>query len=127
MPFKFARRRSTALAGLGLAMVAAFAIGACATGRMAPVASPADLARGASQYHDLTAADLDQGRSLFTNRCGSCHRLPSPASQTAADWPRHIDEMRARAHLDDQQTRLVERYLVTMSLAAPPQAVSSIR
>jgi mono/diheme cytochrome c family protein len=99
------------------AMVLAIACG-CA-GRVLPVAGPADVARGAHRYPDITAGELASGRQLFASHCGACHAPPSPASKAPEVWPGEIHEMKERAKLDDAQVRLVERYLVTMAQAQP--------
>jgi cytochrome c5 len=99
-----------------LLLIFAAAFAACVSARALPVAGPADVKVGASRFPDITPAELADGRRLFANRCGSCHRPPAPESQTPDDWPGHIHEMKQRAHLDDAEARLVERYVVTMAL-----------
>jgi hypothetical protein len=101
----------------GAGLVAVVMVGCIATVRPLPVAGPTDVARGAERYPDLTAEELDTGRTLVAARCSSCHATPSPDSETPDAWPFRVNEMRARAHLDAGQHRAIERYLVTMSLA----------
>lgn len=84
--------------------------------RTIPVAGPDDLARGATRFPDLTGAELADGRAIFLNRCARCHIPPDPTSRTPESWPEAVHEMKVRARLDGNQARLVERYLVTMSL-----------
>jgi len=106
--FKFGRLRLW----LGCAL-----LGACLGGRALPVAGAGDVARGVKRFPDLTRTELDEGRLLFANRCGSCHRPPRPRSKQPDEWPGHIREMRERARLSDDEIRLIERYVVTMALA----------
>jgi cytochrome c5 len=108
--FKFTRRPVAVL-------VVTLALAACGGGALL-MASPADLQRGAARYPDLTAAQLDDGRSLYAGHCSACHLPPAPASQPASAWPGHVAEMKVRARLSEDQARLVERYLVTMALRA---------
>jgi len=96
-------------------LLALGALAACAAGRALPIAGPADVARAAQRYPDLTADDLASGRQLFASRCGACHAPPAPTSKAADLWPKEIHEMKVRARLDDAQARLIERYLVTMA------------
>jgi mono/diheme cytochrome c family protein len=79
-------------------------------GMSPPPASPADATRA-----KVELAELQNGRSLLLSKCGGCHRPPMPAEHRAHDWPTKLGEMSARAHVDDQQRRLIEEYLVTMS------------
>jgi hypothetical protein len=89
------------------ALIAAM-LGACAGGP--PAATANDAARA-----NLQLADLEHGRSLMMAKCGGCHRAPMPADHRAADWPRSLDEMSARAKLDVMQRQLIEQYLVTLA------------
>jgi hypothetical protein len=79
-------------------------------GMSPPPASPADATRAKVQL-----ADLQDGRSLLLRKCGGCHRVPMPTEHRALEWPTKIHDMSARAHVDDQQRRLIEEYLVTMA------------
>jgi hypothetical protein len=109
-----------------VAMVLAASIAGCMAGarRNVPVAGPTDLARGSERYSDLTAGDLEAGRTVLVGRCSSCHQTPDPSSQTAQAWPAQVAQMKTRAHLDANQVRAVERYLVTMSLQPESERTS---
>jgi mono/diheme cytochrome c family protein len=99
--------------------------GACVSGRMVPIAGPNDVARGVKKYPDLTTEQLVEGRKLFAGHCGSCHQPPRPTSRPAQEWPGHIREMKERARLSDHELDLIERYVVTMSLAPDLSATSA--
>jgi hypothetical protein len=75
-----------------------------------PPATPGDAMRAHVQL-----ADLEHGRSLVSAKCGGCHAPPLPAAHAGGDWPRSLDEMAVRSHLDVAQRQLIEVYLVTMS------------
>ena len=77
-------------------------------------APPPVTAIDASRAH-VELADLQRGRSLLVSKCGGCHRTPLPAEHRGAAWPEKLDDMSARAHLDDLQRHLIEAYLVTMA------------
>jgi hypothetical protein len=85
---------------------------AAGCGGAPPVVTPADAARA-----NLALADLEHGRDLLVGRCSGCHAAPLPNARPIADWPRELDDMGARAHLDRKQRQLIEQYLITM--AAP--------
>ena len=101
-----------------LAAIATASAGCLSAGvHVIPVAGPPDLARGAERYPDLTADELAAGRTILVGRCSTCHQTPSPSLLSPEAWPAQVAQMKGRAHLDEHQHRLVERYLVTMSLA----------
>ena len=75
-----------------------------------PVATPVDAARSG-----VALADLQQGRTLVAAKCSSCHRTPLPAEHRTEEWPRMIDEMSRRAHVDGGERRAIRDYLVTMA------------
>lgn len=103
-------------------------VAACAgMSRTIPVAGPDDLARGTARFPDLTGAELADGRAIFLNRCGRCHVPPDPMSRTPESWPEAVHDMKVRARLDGNQARLVERYVVTMSLPVAQSESGSSR
>jgi cytochrome c553 len=75
-----------------------------------PSATASDASRG-----NVELADLQQGRKLLLTKCGNCHRPPMPAEYHASEWPTKLDEMTARANLDEGQRHLIEEYLMTMA------------
>ena len=92
------------LASLVLAGLAAGCGGAL------PVATPVDAARAG-----VALAELQQGRSLVAAKCSGCHRTPQPAEHRSMEWPRMIDEMSRRAHVDSGERQAIQDYLVTMA------------
>ncbi len=101
-------------AGLFLSLCGVAAIAACAA-RALPRVMPPDVDRAQLTWPGTTAADLDHGRSLYLARCSSCHQPVLPDEVPAIEWPGHVDEMKERSALNDQEAALVTRYLVTMS------------
>jgi hypothetical protein len=75
-----------------------------------PVATPVDSARSG-----IALAELQQGRSLVAAKCSSCHSTPQPDEHRSDEWPRMIDEMSRRAHVDSSERRAIRDYLVTMA------------
>lgn len=75
-----------------------------------PMVTANDAERG-----NVEVAELQQGRQLLIGKCTNCHRVPMPGEHTAAEWPKMLDEMAARANIDRTQQKLIEKYLVTMS------------
>jgi cytochrome c5 len=56
--------------------------------------------------------DLQQGHDLFKNKCGNCHKLPSPSSYDAAKWTKILEKMGPKAKLNQDQVALVYKYVV---------------
>jgi hypothetical protein len=87
-----------------------FVLVACAP-RVPPLATATDADRA-----HVELAELQQGRTLLVQKCGnSCHVTPMPSSHPAFEWPKKLDEMAARSHLQPMQRALIEKYLVTMA------------
>lgn len=58
-------------------------------------------------------AELQQGHDLFVNYCGKCHKLPDLASHSAESWKQVMSVMGPKAKLNQSQTDLVYKYIVT--------------
>src|SRR3977135_3843965 len=50
---------------------------------------------------------LPQGRTLVAAKCSSCHRTPQPAEHKTEEWPKMIDEMSRRAHVDSGERQAI--------------------
>jgi cytochrome c5 len=74
-----------------------------------PLVTPAD----ADRTH-LAMADLQRGRDLLLAKCGGCHDVPLPSSQTPAQWGPRMDDMAQRAGLVGDERRLIQQYLLAM-------------
>lgn len=90
------------------ALLLAAAVTGC--GGALPVVTAGDAARAG-----VALAELQQGRSLVAAKCSSCHRTPQPAERKIDEWPRMIDEMSRRAHVDGGERQAIQAYLVTMA------------
>jgi cytochrome c5 len=90
-----------------VAVVAGLGLGC---GGALPVATPVDAARSG-----VALAELQQGRSLVASKCSGCHRTPLPTEHSSDEWPKMIEEMSQRAHVDGQERQAMRDYLVTMA------------
>jgi mono/diheme cytochrome c family protein len=75
----------------------------------------ADIAVAQKQRAAVTLEDLEQGRSLYLSRCGSCHQAVDPKSVAPSKWPHEVEEMRERAKLDADDVDNIVLYLVTIA------------
>ena len=62
----------------------------------------------------MNAEYLAQGNTLFTNTCGTCHDLPSPADHSAQDWVGIMNSMAPKAKLSETQHEMVYDYIVSL-------------
>ena len=97
-----------------LRFVAPLLAGLAACGGSAvPEPTAADASRGSVHFPDLTLSELNQGRSLYLNRCGSCHALKRPAELPPEQWQVEVGEMRNKngVKLSDVEAQAIVRYL----------------
>jgi hypothetical protein len=99
-----------------IALVLAAAAG-CG-GSSLPTASEGDAARAQTRWPGVTTNELNHGRSLYVGHCGTCHLPVPPTEFTPDEWPAHVDEMQERAGLTAAEAESVQRYLMTMAIAA---------
>lgn len=53
--------------------------------------------------------------ALYAQRCGTCHAVPDPASNSLGDWPEIVGTWAPSANLDPAQTALITAYLQAQS------------
>ena len=58
-----------------------------------------------------TLTDLQNGRTLYLNRCGSCHNLYSPDSYSSSNWSSILASMATKAGLSSTEKSLVLKYV----------------
>jgi hypothetical protein len=70
----------------------------------------------------VSLADLSRGRTLYVERCGSCHALRDPASLPPPEWKHELDEMETKqgVRLEAADSRDILRYLSAVSDVARP-------
>ena len=105
------------LAALAVLLTAA-ALGACG-GSAVPEPTVADASRGSAHFPDLTLGELQQGRTLYVSRCGSCHTLKRPAELAPQQWDQEVGEMREKngVKLSDAEAQAIVRYLTVAATA----------
>lgn len=99
-------------------LLAGAILAACGSSAL-PEPTVADASRGSAHFPDLTLAELQQGRTLYASRCGSCHALKRPAELLPEQWQEEVSEMRSKngVKLSDAEARAIVRYL---AVAATP-------
>ena len=65
--------------------------------------------------NDVTATatleELQQGRTLYINNCGSCHHLYSPDDFSATRWRSIMTQMAPETRMNASQVTLVTKYV----------------
>ena len=84
--------------------------------------SQTDVDRGALVFADLNIQQLNEGKVIYEQYCGSCHSLKRPASESERGWRHHVPEMvqltnekAGKEEIDAAKQELILRYLITMS------------
>lgn len=54
---------------------------------------------------------LQKGRELYINKCGSCHTLFAPEKYNKTEWAKWVNRMAPKAKLSEEQKLLVQAYL----------------
>jgi len=85
----------------------------CATTVLQP--TPADVQWAQTRWPAVTLEDLQDGRSLYVQKCASCHHLRDPAKYEPGRWPELLAKMQPKAKIDEAQVQLLVQYLSTAS------------
>lgn len=107
------RRRSLRGAALVAAVLGVAAAVGCASAIPHATTTQADWA--SAQWPGTTTESLADARSLYVAKCAGCHSLYPPQRVVSGDFPANLEEMAARAELDDTQRELITRYLLTVT------------
>jgi len=52
---------------------------------------------------------------LYKEKCGGCHAIYEKEKFSNEEWQRVLIRMGKKAHLDDNQNKLIQQYLITRS------------
>ena len=92
---------------------------ACAVKLALPLQADAD--RVSAKYPGYTLAQLSEGKSLFENKCSTCHGLKKPTKLDEAQWAHEVPDMARKAErkagkvvITKDEQELILKYLVTM-------------
>ncbi len=70
--------------------------------------------------HPGRSSDPDAAAErLYRGHCAACHRLRDPGEQTAARWAWAVERFGPRAHLSEEERRLVLGWLQARASDAP--------
>lgn len=85
--------------------------------------SQADLDKVKSKYPSYSLTQLNNGKELYEQKCGTCHGLKNPVSYNEAQWIDIVPNMTKMANkkeekINSNQEDLILKYLITMSLSS---------
>lgn len=76
-----------------------------------PVQVPPKIA--SAEETPKVLSDLEEGKSLYENRCAKCHDLYEPKDFTAEQWKPIMVKMQIKAKIDNAQTASIYNYIVS--------------
>lgn len=62
--------------------------------------------------NDAHMALAEQGKTVYTAKCGKCHGLKNTANYTAASWETILQKMAPKAKLTEEETTQVHAYVM---------------
>jgi hypothetical protein len=71
--------------------------------------TPSDANVNKRETASLT--ELQQGKEIFSTKCGRCHKLPNPEKHQPEEWTNILGKMAPKAHLTAEQKALVFKYV----------------
>jgi len=57
--------------------------------------------------------ELAEGKNLYDNSCGNCHKLYEPKKFTQEEWKPILKRMQKKAKLDDTQMISISNYITS--------------
>lgn len=94
-----------------MTIIAACALAAGGCGARVPQVTPELVAAAAQRNATWTEESLVTGRSLYVNRCGSCHSLSAPEAYDEREWHSWVHKMAPKSHLDRRQEMGIVNFL----------------
>jgi hypothetical protein len=80
-------------------------------GTAIPDPQEADLRMLPGDLSGISLNDLRNGRKLYVQNCGGCHRLKPPQEQTDSQWIESYAKMRTRVELNRSEEERLLAYL----------------
>lgn len=65
----------------------------------------------ASSASALSVEEMVSAKKLYLIKCAKCHKLYEPQDYGEDDWQNWMGKMKEKAHLSDEQHRLISGYL----------------
>jgi len=106
---------------LGSAVLGAVLVLACAHAGFVPQPTVLDVERVQPADPGLSLEEMQAGRSIYLQRCSSCHAVHGPGEYRGDQWPDLIARMQRekKIKLPEHDRALMVRYLIAFSSTAP--------
>ena len=85
----------------------------CCTPKLIPPTS-ADAERGKANWAECSVEKLTQAHQLYIDKCGGCHSLKSPESESEESWRKIVPPMAKKSKLTSEEERMILHYVLTM-------------
>ncbi|MBS1590392.1 MAG: cytochrome c [Bacteroidetes bacterium] len=97
-----------------LALVACAAFMAnCSSSKKSASTEMSEAAKVAEVNKNFTPTQMLEGKTLWENHCGKCHKLYEPGSHSVAKWERVLPRMITRSKLTNEQGQLIRAFLLS--------------
>ncbi len=67
------------------------------------------------EVRHYSAAELEEGKTIWQSSCDRCHKLYKPESYTKTQWEKILPRMVKRSKLDMEQGGKVRGYLMSLA------------
>ena len=79
----------------------------------APPEKPSVAEEIASVKARFTPDQMAQGKSIFDNKCGSCHEYREPAEFNVPSWDKVLPDMCHKAKLTAEESAVLHAWIIT--------------
>ena len=56
--------------------------------------------------------DLKKGRTIYVNKCSTCHQLRLPNKFNSNEWEVNLNKMQPKAKITENEKQLIYQYLI---------------
>lgn len=96
-----------------LTIIVMLALVGCAAPLIKPTQT--DVDRANQQWAGTSLADLQKGRTIYSQNCGKCHKLYDPKQFSAKKWEHELAAMRNNApSVSNDEYALLKKFVLTM-------------
>ncbi len=85
----------------------------CGTKKTASATAPATPAVTEAAKPAALSPELAEGKNLYENSCGRCHKLYDPKKYSQEEWKPILTRMQKKAKLDDTQMASISNYITS--------------
>jgi cytochrome c5 len=91
-------------------VAAVMTVGCQTTEQMAPPVTPSFVANLGDA--NMETGHLEQGRHTYVTMCARCHNIEPITRYSVEQWPKIVDRMSKKAHLQNEQESDLLKYIL---------------